>query len=359
MHINIRKMLTGAVMTAALCAMPFTAFASTKKSVSSVKMTIEGDFELDGDSYDVNIDTSASTYSVDGYRLSSTIPSNGWQTNSHPIIVVTLSLEDPDEYKWSVSSTSKVSVSGDSGSVTSVSKSGNYLNVTFKFGSLSGSSSSDSDDYDLTVDDLSWDEESGTAYWEGGNDAKKYEVKLYRSGTLIKTVTTTSDHYCFASSFTQSGTYRFKVRAIYSSSKKGTTETSENFSVTSTEASTIKSEYGGTTNSGSTVTSSSSGPGGSSVDTGSTSGPSNISYGQWIQDNVGWWYRNSDGSYTTSNWQYINGQWYYFWESGYMATGWVYVDGYWYYLDAVNGNMYASRMTPDGYYVTASGAWIQ
>ncbi len=355
MRINIRKMLAGFITAAALCAVPFTALASTKTSISKVSLSIDSEFELDGDSYDINIDSNSGNYSVDGYRLQSSVPSGGWQSSSHPVIIITLSLDDPDSYKWAVSNKSNVTVSGDSGTVTAVSKSGNYLHVTFKFGKLSESSSSDSDGYDLTVEDPAWDEESATAYWEGGNDAKKYEVKLYRSGTLLKTVTTTSDHYCFASSFTQSGTYRFKVRAIYSSSKKGTFETSENFTVSSTEASYIRSEYGSTSNSGVSSTSSSS----TGTVSGSTSGPGGTSGGQWLRDNVGWWYRNADGSYTTNNWQYINGQWYYFLETGYMATGWISVNGVWYYLDATNGNMYASQMTPDGYYVTASGAWIQ
>lgn len=356
MHINIRKMLASAIMAAALCAMPFTAMASTKTSVSKVSLSIEGEFELDGSSYDVTIDSNSDNYSVDGYKLQSSVPSGGWQSSSHPVIIITLSLDDPDSYKWAVSSKSSVTVSGDSGTVTGVSKSGNYLHVTFKFGTLSDSSSSNSDGYDLAVDDLSWDEDSATASWSGGGDIKKYEVKLYRSGTLLKTVTTTCDYYCFASSFTQSGTYRFKVRGIYSSSKKGTFETSENFTVTSTEASTIRSEYGSTSSS---TTSTSSSPSSNLTSSGSTTGPSGSSVGQWIQDSTGWWYRNADGSYTVNNWQNINGQWYYFLQTGYMATGWINVNGVWYYLDATNGNMYASCMTPDGYYVTASGAWIQ
>ncbi len=358
MRINIRKMLAGAITAAMLCAIPFTALASTKTSVSKVSLSIESEFELDGDSYDINIDSNSGNYSVDGYKLQGSIPSGGWQSSSHPVIIITLSLDNPESYKWAVSSKSNVTISGDSGTVTSVSKSGNYLHITFKFGKLSENISSDSGDYDLTVDDLSWDEESATAYWAGGNDAKKYEVKLYRSGSILKTITTTSDYYCFASSFTQSGTYRFKVRAVYSSSKKGSFATSENFTVTSTEASNIRSEYGSTSNNSSTTSVSAVTTSGT-VTGGSTAGPGGSSGGQWIQDNNGWWYRNADGTYTTNNWQYINGQWYYFLETGYMATGWINVNGVWYYLDATNGNMYTSRMTPDGYYVTATGAWIQ
>ena len=77
----------------------------------------------------------------------------------------------------------------------------------------------------------------------------------------------------------------------------------------------------------------------------------------WIKDSVGWWYRNSDGSYPKScwlkldawywfndkgyaviGWNFINGKWYYFNQDCRMCTGWVKVDGIWYYLSE-NGDM--------------------
>ena len=77
----------------------------------------------------------------------------------------------------------------------------------------------------------------------------------------------------------------------------------------------------------------------------------------WIKDNVGWWYRNADGSYpkfcwkkldawywfdengyAVTGWKLINGKWYYFNTDCRMCTGWVKVDGIWYYLSE-NGDM--------------------
>lgn len=79
----------------------------------------------------------------------------------------------------------------------------------------------------------------------------------------------------------------------------------------------------------------------------------------WIKDNVGWWYRHTDGSYTKNDWELIGGEWYYFNEKGYavenqwilwkdtwyylgenckMATGWIQYNGNWYHLDG-NGAM--------------------
>ena len=54
---------------------------------------------------------------------------------------------------------------------------------------------------------------------------------------------------------------------------------------------------------------------------------------QWILNSTGWWYRHEDGSYTTSDFEVINGQTYYFNAAGYMVTGWQQVDDTWYYFD--------------------------
>ena len=56
----------------------------------------------------------------------------------------------------------------------------------------------------------------------------------------------------------------------------------------------------------------------------------------WKQEGSAWKYQNSDGSFSTSSWQWINGKCYCF--------------------DS-NGVMYANTTTPDGYTVNADGAW--
>ena len=45
--------------------------------------------------------------------------------------------------------------------------------------------------------------------------------------------------------------------------------------------------------------------------------------GVWIEDKIGWWYKHTDGSYTTKGWEQIEGKWYYFNYKGYMCTGWI------------------------------------
>ena len=115
-----------------------------------------------------------------------------------------------------------------------------------------------------------------------------------------------------------------------------------------------------------------------------------LSGGQWMQDEKGWWYKRSDGSYPKNSWGYeaYNGKsyWYYFLDSGYMATGWVevngskyylfpnsdgwkgrmltgwqWIDGNCYYLDTKGQNegaLYRNTTTPDGFTVDSEGRWV-
>ncbi|MCC8026828.1 MAG: CAP domain-containing protein [Clostridium sp.] len=59
--------------------------------------------------------------------------------------------------------------------------------------------------------------------------------------------------------------------------------------------------------------------------------------GQWLQDAAGWKYQNDDTSFHVSGWQWIDGKCYYFTPEGYCLI---------------------NTVTPDGYTVDASGAWI-
>ena len=115
-----------------------------------------------------------------------------------------------------------------------------------------------------------------------------------------------------------------------------------------------------------------------------------LSGGQWVQDEKGWWYKRSDGSYPKNSWGYeaYNGKsyWYYFLDSGYMATGWIevngskyylfpnsdgwkgrmltgwqWIDGNCYYLDPQGQNegaLYRNSTTPDGFTVDSEGRWV-
>lgn len=76
----------------------------------------------------------------------------------------------------------------------------------------------------------------------------------------------------------------------------------------------------------------------------------------WVQSGDKWWYRHSDGGYTTSNWELINGQWYYFDAAGWMMTGWIFVGSDYYYMDA-SGAMHKGWLEEGGndYYLNPTG----
>ena len=83
--------------------------------------------------------------------------------------------------------------------------------------------------------------------------------------------------------------------------------------------------------------------------------------GSWQRDSVGWWYKNSNGSYPKNDWQQIDGKWYYFDSVGYMVTGWIEWNGKYYYCRPVDGDMLVDTVVPDGSgrRVDSAGAWIQ
>lgn len=79
---------------------------------------------------------------------------------------------------------------------------------------------------------------------------------------------------------------------------------------------------------------------------------------EWLKNDEGWsWYRHADGSYTSDDWEYIDGNWYHFSAYGWMQTGWLYTDGQWYYLNE-DGTMATGWLLLGNtwYYLTSSGA---
>ena len=77
---------------------------------------------------------------------------------------------------------------------------------------------------------------------------------------------------------------------------------------------------------------------------------------KWVYTNGKWWYRHQDGSYTTNNFEAINGQTYYFDSDGYMVTGWKSIDDSWYLFDA-SGTMLKGwqKQGEQWYYLEQSG----
>lgn len=90
----------------------------------------------------------------------------------------------------------------------------------------------------------------------------------------------------------------------------------------------------------------------------------------WIKDNVGWWYRYSNGTYPVNqwlkldHWYYFNAKgyalinewlykddkWYYFNKDCHMVTGWYNVDGYWYYFNKTGHMLDGWQKVEDKWY---------
>lgn len=81
--------------------------------------------------------------------------------------------------------------------------------------------------------------------------------------------------------------------------------------------------------------------------------------GTWQQDEKGWWFQNTDGSFPKETWVEDGGSWYRVGEDGYMMKGWIQVGEAWYYLDSSGVMAADTTMNIDGvdYVFDASGVW--
>lgn len=326
----------------------FPTLAVTGTKISSVSLKITSDIEAGHDYGDVNVTTSNSRYFIEEFYVTNT-PEGEWKKGARPKVRVTLITDEGEYYFKSGFSKSDVSLTGKGATVSSVSRSSSTkLVVNITLDALGGSSGG----YDLEVYGVGWDGDTGYGYWEHSEDGKRYELKIYRGNSLLNssTLTTSDNTYNFSSYITRSGTYTFRVRAVYNSSNKGEWIDSDDWYVDSQTA----REFGNSSSSSSSSSSS------TSVNTSNSSliSPGNSSSGAWLQDSVGWWYCNADRSYTINGWQSINNKWYYFNERGYMVTGWVLWKNAYYYCGP-DGAMLTNTWTPDGYYVDGNGIWVQ
>lgn len=243
-----------------------------------------------------------------------------WVGGDKPKVEIWLSADS--DYYFSKSGKSAFSFSGDKvkyvSSSTKNDKEEMVLTVTLE--------KLDEEDEDLDVSGLTWDEDNGIAHWDHLDLAKSYKVRLCRRGNsttdddgIGSVYTVKENSFDFSSKFPRTGTYYFKVRAVDSKNNNGDWQESPYIDVLEEDLQRLG--------------------------------------GQWIQDDRGWWYLNSDGSYTVNNWQYIRNKWYFFGPEGYMATGWIDWNGQQYYCDD-SGAMLVSTVTPDGHSVGADGARI-
>ncbi len=306
-------------------------FAAQK--ITQVSLNVKSNFKV-GEEYseeDVEVTTKSEKYVVSDIEILN--EAMEWEGDDVPMIEVYL--EAADGYRFSVAkSTIKINgatyVSGrKDGSTTIILK--------LQLPSLKGQVGD--------VEHVRW-ESATVGSWEEAYNTAFYEVSLKRDGKSVGSIQQVNGTSVdFASLMTREGAYTFRVRAINIQDNRKRSdwqEVDETMYVNEDAAAKNKSQNG-------------SGTSGSAVQ---PSQP-NQQYG-WILDNNGWWYRNPDNSYTTNNWQFIDGKWYFFNSVGYMATGWIEWNGKYYYCAPVSGDMLVNTVVPDGSgrRVDASGAWI-
>lgn len=314
----------------------FPAFAADTK-INTVKLTFSyGSAPASGETIgDISANAGSSGFSVDSVEYTNADDKDTWTVGDVPEVKVELSANDG--YKFSYTSKSHFSLSGCNAefSKAKLYDSGAYMELYVKLKRIGGKLEA--------TDSLEWSDT--TAEWSEIEGAKSYDVKLLRDGKTVTTISTTGTSYDFVGYINKEGDYTFRVRAIASyNSKTGEwSDDSDTLSVDESEVGT----YTGT--------------------------------GRWLKDSTGWWYAYNAGGYPTKCWKQIDGAWYHFDNSGYMQTGWLKLDGQWFYLNGsgamvsdgwqtINGKwyyfdtdgvMYSDSWTPDGYYVNASGAWVQ
>ena len=318
--------------------MPSEAMAAER--ITSVSLEIETDFQIGDDCSedDIIITPKSGLYYVDDIELLNEV--NEWGNADTPRIDVYLQAEDG--YYFSVSS-SDIRIEG--GTYETGRREDSYtLVLTLRLPSLLeqvGEIESASWTGPTTI---SWSEAYNTAY---------YEIRAVRNGKNFgMTQKTTETTYDLGQLMSRDGTYGFRVRAVNirdNSVKSEWKDSAGTVFVDSETAARYRQQYGSPIPEGVTE------PGQMEAWQ-----QSQIPVG-WNHDGKGWWYKNSDGSYTVSNWQLIDDMWFYFDSEGYMVTGWILWNDKYYYCTPEYGNMLTDTIVPDGSgrRVDSTGAWIQ
>lgn len=294
------------------------AFAKTKINSVSIKVesSIEPDTEYGKEEIDVTVKTGKCTF-MDYEILND---DNEWSLNMVPKIQVVL--EANDDYYFSSSLTaSNIKIAGGTYISATRAESSTQLKITMTLPSLMT--------FVGEMGEVRLNQ-SGIASWDPVMGAAEYYIRLYRDGSSVNTsVTTRSTSYDFSPAMLRSGSYTVRVRAVNGVDSNNRSENMDSNPVSINDEIAADNRQNNSNKPG-----------------------------EWIQDEVGWWYSRSDGGYTVSGWEQIHGSWYLFDESGYMRTGWVSTDGNTYYFNPENGKM-ISNATIENRLLGDDGAMIQ
>ena len=231
-----KYLLLTVTAAALLAAIPFQAFASKdtedRSPVGSIGLNVSSSIHVGDESSDVDVSLDFGDCDISNVDVINE-PSGKWVDKDKPKLEVTLEADD-DYYFKSGYAKKNVTLSGDSATVTSIKRKGDEeLRVVITLKALKGTSS----DYSLDVDEAEWDQMDGVAEWNGSEDAKYYELRVYRDEKFLSTVKPGKEtKYNLGRYLTQAGTYTFDVRAVYSDSRHGEWQTSDSFTITAEQA---------------------------------------------------------------------------------------------------------------------------
>ncbi len=318
---RLKRIITTTLITlAVLTAAAVPAYAASRKKISSVRVEVSSDFQVDsrfGDE-EIEIEVPHGKYSYDYYEIENV--GFGWTEEDVPEI--TIYLRADDGYYFSLTKASSVKLTGATYVKASKQDSSETLALRVKLPSLKEQVG------DLTEVNLT---NGGYAWWNEVQGAGSYELRIYRNGNPLGiTILTTEDlQYDFRSVMSRPGTYQVKVRPCNKINPENKSEWIESNTIT------LNQEQANAVRNGTT--------------------PDIPVRGKWKIDEIGWWYEHDDGSYTKNGWEEIKNQWYFFDEAGYMKTGWIEWEGKEYYCKEKSGEMLRSGITPDGYIIGSDG----
>ena len=400
---SAKKALFTAVAAAAVFAVSVPAYAaSKKKEVSVVHFKVNTKEIFDGDTDRIEEDE-LSTDMVNikddaPYSLEKLEFANGgpWKMGQEKTIYATLEINDTDDYRFA-SGWSDSNIKIDEGSSYVVSKNANRKNqytlkVSLKLKGLVN---------DLDVpDDLHWSGKS--AKWDKVTGAEYYEVKLLRDSKAVGTYKTKKTTFDLYHGMKKEGDYTFQVRAINKTAKINGdwSDESNDLWISDSKKYTGNEKLKDDLSPDEETRTVPTGDGPS----GTLSPNGKIATQGWIQDQAGWRYLE-DGSAVANSWRFIDDNWYYMDGRGYMVTGWFHdgtgyfymnpvsdgykgsmktgwvldnekwyytnpvsdgtrgkmltgyqmINGRWYFFDPTSGELWTSRMTPDGRWAGTDG----
>ena len=345
---RMKWMVSAALASAMLMVMAGNVYAA-KYDDPITGVELELDYELATGLTKDDIKVDCGTSGIDSVSVTSVTNTN---YGKRPQVTIKVKADTSDGYYFDKEDASEIrqegfwSISGSEAEFKSGKRtSNNTATVTVQLPKIGGDDRST-----LNVDNVAWEGDSGVITWDAADDADSYTVRLYKGDSRKTVVTTSNDYYDFSSLIRQYGTgsYYVSVKGKASQYSAEDWTDSEEFEVTDDNINSVNGGYSrGGSGSGS----------GSSNPTGGSSG------GAWLTDANGRWYINANRTYTTNNWQQIDGYWFYFDERGYVKTGWLKspTSGLWYYLSPDQepiGHMMTNAYIGQ-YYVDANGVWRQ